>query len=422
MPLLSFAGAPFTVGSYLIEGGPSRTYRYTKAMMYTDELLWHRVMERLAESAITFIDVQLRHGARAFQLFDSWAGSLSVADYDRFVFPHSERVFAELADKHPDVVGIHFGIGCDHLLERMYAAGSRRDRPRLADADPCGTIPPRRRHRRAGQPRSRRWCSPGRLRPSPVPAACSPTTTATPDTSSTSATASTRTATRRCSRPSSTWCTRRPFMNADADADRIAVVLMAYGTPRARDEILPYYTDIRRGRPPTDEALADLTARYEAIGGVSPLAQTTEAQRDAIQGALDEIAPGRYEVVLGLKHADPKVEAAVDDVAARGFRTIVGAVLAPHYSAYSIGQYLGRVREAADPHGIDVDRRRVVGDRAGVRRLPDRRSPEASSTRCRRRPECCSPPTRCPSASCRPATRTSTSCGRPPKRSPADST
>ncbi|MFW2334473.1 uroporphyrinogen decarboxylase [Ilumatobacter sp.] len=123
VPLLSFAGAPFTVASYLIEGGPSRTYRHTKAMMYSEELLWHRVMERLAESAITFIDVQLRHGARAFQLFDSWAGSLSVADYDRFVFPHSERVFAELADKHPDVVGIHFGIGCDHLLERMYAAG-----------------------------------------------------------------------------------------------------------------------------------------------------------------------------------------------------------------------------------------------------------------------------------------------------------
>jgi len=123
IPLLSFAGAPFTVASYLIEGGPSRTYRHTKAMMHTDELLWHRVMERLAESAITFIDVQLQHGARAFQLFDSWAGSLSVADYDRFVFPHSERVFAELADRHPDVVGIHFGIGCDHLLERMHAAG-----------------------------------------------------------------------------------------------------------------------------------------------------------------------------------------------------------------------------------------------------------------------------------------------------------
>jgi uroporphyrinogen decarboxylase len=125
VPLLAFAGAPFTVGSYLIEGAPSRTYRHTKALMHTDPALWHRVMERLADSAVTFIDVQLDAGARAFQLFDSWAGSLSVADYDRFVFPHSQRVFAELADRHPGVPGIHFGIGCDHLLERMFAAGAR---------------------------------------------------------------------------------------------------------------------------------------------------------------------------------------------------------------------------------------------------------------------------------------------------------
>lgn len=125
VPLLAFAGAPFTVASYLIEGAPSRTYQHTKALMHTDEALWHRVMERLADSAVTFIDAQLRHGAGAFQLFDSWAGSLSVADYDRFVFPHSRRVFAELAERHPGVPGIHFGIGCDHLLERMYAAGPR---------------------------------------------------------------------------------------------------------------------------------------------------------------------------------------------------------------------------------------------------------------------------------------------------------
>ena len=136
--------------------------------------------------------------------------------------------------------------------------------------------------------------------------------------------------------------------------DRIGVVLMAYGTPRSPDEILPYYTDIRRGRPPTDEALADLTRRYEAIGGVSPLATLTEAQRDAVQVALDALEPDRYHVTLGLKHADPKVEAAVDDLAAQGFERIIGAVLAPHYSTYSIGQYLGRAAEAAEPHGVRV--------------------------------------------------------------------
>ena len=123
VPLLAFAGAPFTVASYLIEGRPSRDYRHTKALIHTDEVLWHEVMERLTESAITFIDAQLRHGATAFQLFDSWAGALGRRDYDRFVLPHSRRVFSGLRERHPDVPGIHFGIGCDHLLESMYSAG-----------------------------------------------------------------------------------------------------------------------------------------------------------------------------------------------------------------------------------------------------------------------------------------------------------
>jgi uroporphyrinogen decarboxylase len=123
VPLLAFAGAPFTVGSYLIEGAPSRTYRHTKAMMHTDEALWNALMGRLADSAVEFVSAQIAHGARAFQLFDSWAGALSERDYRRFVLPHSTRVFAELAERHPGVPGIHFGIGCDHLLEAMLEAG-----------------------------------------------------------------------------------------------------------------------------------------------------------------------------------------------------------------------------------------------------------------------------------------------------------
>lgn len=134
----------------------------------------------------------------------------------------------------------------------------------------------------------------------------------------------------------------------------ITVVLMAYGTPRSREEIEPYYTDIRRGRAPTPELLAELIGRYDAIGGISPLAARTEAQRDALQRALDAVQPGEFTVVLGLKHADPKIEAAVNDLAAAGYRRIVGLVLAPHYSSYSIGQYLDRTRTAAEPHGIEV--------------------------------------------------------------------
>lgn len=138
------------------------------------------------------------------------------------------------------------------------------------------------------------------------------------------------------------------------NAERTAVIVMAYGTPRTKEEILPYYTDIRRGRPPTDEALQDLVARYDAIGGLSPLKKLTEDQRDALQRELNEIQPEKYEVFLGLKHASPFIEEAVADVAAQGFKEIIGLVLAPHYSSYSIGQYMGRVREAASPHGISV--------------------------------------------------------------------
>ena len=125
VPLLAFAGAPFTVASYLIEGRPSRTYANTKRLMHTDARLWHDVMNRLVQHSVAFISCQISAGARAFQLFDSWAGSLSVADYREFVLPHSREVFARLASSHPGVPGIHFGIGCDHLLESMLEAGPR---------------------------------------------------------------------------------------------------------------------------------------------------------------------------------------------------------------------------------------------------------------------------------------------------------
>ena len=143
-------------------------------------------------------------------------------------------------------------------------------------------------------------------------------------------------------------------MTSPQSQPHTAVMLMAYGTPRHRDEIEPYYTDIRRGRPPTPEALADLVARYEAIGGLSPLAELTERQQQRLQQELDTIDPGGYRVELGLKHAEPKIEASVEQLASEGVTKITGLVLAPHYSTYSIGQYLDRTRTAAEPHGISV--------------------------------------------------------------------
>jgi ferrochelatase len=137
-------------------------------------------------------------------------------------------------------------------------------------------------------------------------------------------------------------------------SERTAVVLMAYGTPRQPEDVEAYYTDIRRGRPPTPEQLADLVRRYDAIGGLSPLAERTEAQRTGLQAALDERAPGDFEVVLGMKHAEPRIEDAVAAVGRADFRRAVALVLAPHYAALSVGQYLDRAMAAGKDAGVEV--------------------------------------------------------------------
>ena len=122
VPLIGFAGAPFTVASYLVEGRPTRTWLRTKALMHGDESLWHALMDRLADLAIASLRSQIDAGARAIQLFDSWAGALSPSDYERFVLPHSAKVFAEVA--RPGLPMIHFGVDTGELLGRMAAAGA----------------------------------------------------------------------------------------------------------------------------------------------------------------------------------------------------------------------------------------------------------------------------------------------------------
>ncbi|HVM09070.1 MAG TPA: ferrochelatase [Acidimicrobiales bacterium] len=121
-------------------------------------------------------------------------------------------------------------------------------------------------------------------------------------------------------------------------------LVMAYGTPEREDDLLAYYTDIRRGRPPTDEQLADLRRRYDAIGGLSPLAALTRQQAAALQEALG----ADWIVELGLKHAAPKIEDGAAALAARGVDDVVGIVLAPHASALSTGQYHERAAAALE--------------------------------------------------------------------------
>jgi uroporphyrinogen decarboxylase len=122
VPLIAFAGAPFTVASYLLEGRPSRTYVRTKALMHTDEALWFDLMDALADLAIDSLRSQIDAGASALQLFDSWAGALSPQDYERFVLPASTKVRSAFADA--DVPRIHFGVNTSELLGLIASAGA----------------------------------------------------------------------------------------------------------------------------------------------------------------------------------------------------------------------------------------------------------------------------------------------------------
>jgi uroporphyrinogen decarboxylase len=121
VPLIGFAGAPFTLSSYLIEGGPSGAFTRTKALMYEQPALWHSLLRKLTDTVATFLRAQVRAGAQALQIFDSWVGCLSPQDYREFVLPHMQRLFAEL--KGLNVPVIHFGVGTGSLLKLMKEAG-----------------------------------------------------------------------------------------------------------------------------------------------------------------------------------------------------------------------------------------------------------------------------------------------------------
>lgn len=120
-PLIGFAGAPFTLASYLVEGGPSKDHSRTKSMMAGDPELWDELCSRLAQVSSTFLQVQVDAGASAVQLFDSWAGALAERDYRERVLPHSSRVLGSLTGGVPT---IHFGVGTAELLPAMAEAGS----------------------------------------------------------------------------------------------------------------------------------------------------------------------------------------------------------------------------------------------------------------------------------------------------------
>ncbi|MBM7601672.1 ferrochelatase [Virgibacillus halotolerans] len=137
---------------------------------------------------------------------------------------------------------------------------------------------------------------------------------------------------------------------------KIGLLVMAYGTPYKEEDIERYYTDIRHGRKPEPDALQDLKDRYKAIGGISPLARITEAQTKALEAKLNaDQDEYEYKAYIGLKHIEPFIEDAVQEMAKDGITEAVSLVLAPHYSTFSVKSYNTRANDEAAKHGIAID-------------------------------------------------------------------
>lgn len=148
--------------------------------------------------------------------------------------------------------------------------------------------------------------------------------------------------------------------------EKIGLLVMAYGTPYKEEDIEPYYTHIRHGRKPSPEALQDLTERYQAIGGISPLAEITEAQATALENQLNASQDTyEFQMFIGLKHIHPFIEDAVDEMGKAGIKQAVSIVLAPHYSTFSVKSYNSRAQETADQYGITLTSVQDWYDEAG---------------------------------------------------------
>jgi uroporphyrinogen decarboxylase len=385
--VVGFAGGPFTVAGYLIEGKPTRDFKQTKACMYASPEVWHALMDKLAEAFGRYVAGCVRAGADAIQLFDSWVGALSVDDYREFVAPYSARVLEAV-----DAPTIHFATGDAHLLAERAAAGGDvisvdwrvpldlaweqlgGDVGIQGNLDPALLLGPWERVERGTLEILRRANGrPGHIfnlghgvLPETDPADLSRLVelvhertavrggfgakesvpqgrAGRPLAASSVAPIAHSLLTLPASLPANdqrTPATSTFTPNPPSPMTQVAVVLMAYGSPPEPADIPAYFADIREGRPVSPEAIEELTERYRRIGGRSPLDEITEAQRAALEREL------RLPVFVGMKHWRPRIAEAVEAALVGGAETVVGLVLAPHYSALSIAGYRERIERA----------------------------------------------------------------------------
>jgi uroporphyrinogen decarboxylase len=370
--VIGFAGAPYTLASYLVEGRPSKDHARAKGLMYGRPELWHRLMGTLTEVTIRYLRAQVAAGVQVVQLFDSWMGDLGRREYAEYVLPHSRRIFEGLADA--GVPRIHFGTGTAGLLEQMAAAGcdlvSADWRVPLDEAwdrvghglgvqgnlDPAVLLAPM----PVVEREARRILAEAGGRPGHVFNLGHGVLPDTPAEHLTALVELVHEASARAPRerpPGPASEVRGP---ADQRADSrvasaalveppvppVGVLLMTYGSAVTADDVPGYLRSVYRGKDPDPELVAEFQRRYRLVGR-SPLIERTREQGDALAALLAaEHGQGSHLVEVGMLHSAPWIDQAVARLADAGVRRLVGIVLAPQFSPVIMGGY-GRVLEQA---------------------------------------------------------------------------
>ena len=358
VPLIGFAGAPFTLASYAIEGGSSKNFTRTRAFMFRHTAAWQRLMDKLATVQADYLIEQAKAGASALQLFDSWAGvALGKDSYVRFVQPYNRKIF-EAVKRRTNVPLINFSTGTFAYLEEVQAAGGDvvgvdwrmpldeawqkigYETPIMGNLDPVALLAPWSElkanidgvlQQAAGRPGHIFNLGHGIL----------------PGTPMDNVQRTIDYVRKKTSRKSD-----NTYQKIKTPTEpRLGVLMMAYGGPNSLDEVPGYLADIRNGRPTSSKVLEEITNNYATIGGKSPLLEFTRAQVDAVAAHFDK----DVKFYLGMRHWWPWIEDAVEEMIADGITHAISMVLAPHFSKMSIAKYQAKIAAGLEMHRGEIE-------------------------------------------------------------------
>jgi uroporphyrinogen decarboxylase/ferrochelatase len=363
IPLIGFAGAPFTLASYAIEGGGSKNYLKTKSLMAGEPSAWARLMNKLVTVQADYLLQQTQAGASALQIFDSWAGlALGREDYARYVQPYNKKL-VELLRRGTAAPIIYFSTGTGAYLSDVAAIGSDvvgvdwrvpldeawtqigQERPIQGNLDPAALLYPWPElkvrvddvlMRADGRPGHIFNLGHGIFPSVPVENV------------------------RRVVDYIKEIPVRSEHFSAPRAEARITspvgVLVMAYGGPDSLDDLPGYLADIRSGRPTTPAVLEEIGNNYRQIGGKSPLLGISEAQVAALAQHFD---PEQVRFYLGMRHWSPWIEDVVGRMMADGITDAVSIVLAPHYSKLSVAKYQQKVQDGLEMYRGQINFRHI---------------------------------------------------------------